>query len=49
MGRKLGLGVDAVRQRAVEGFGKAPEQLGRADASALITQLGEEIGKRSAA
>ena len=49
MGRKLGLGVDAVRQRAVEGFGAAPEQLGRADASALITQLGEEIGKRSAA
>jgi hypothetical protein len=49
MGRKLGLGADAVRQRAVEGFGKAPEQLGRADASALITQLGEEIGKRSAA
>ena len=49
MGRKLGLGVDAVRQRAVEGFGKAPEQLGRTDASALITQLGEEIGKRSAA
>ena len=49
MGRKLGLGAEAVRQRAVEGFGKAPEQLGRADASALITQLGEEIGKRSAA
>jgi hypothetical protein len=26
-----------------------PEQLGRADASALITRLGEEIGRRSAA
>jgi hypothetical protein len=49
LGRKLGLGAEAVRQRAVEGFGKAPEQLGRADASALITALGEEIGKRSAA
>jgi len=49
MSRKLGLGADAVRQRAVELFGTPPEQLARADASALISRLGDEIGRRSAA
>ncbi|MDD5309041.1 MAG: Rad52/Rad22 family DNA repair protein [Deltaproteobacteria bacterium] len=49
MGRKLGLGADAVRQRAVELFGAEPEQLDRADASILITKLGEEIERRRAA
>jgi hypothetical protein len=49
MGRKLGLGADAVRQRAVELFGDGPEQLDRADASILITKLGEEIERRRAA
>jgi hypothetical protein len=49
MGRKLGMGADAVRQRAVELFGDGPEQLDRADASAFITKLGEEIERRRAA
>jgi len=49
MSRKLGLGADAVRQQSMELFGAVPEQLARADASALISRLGDEIGRRSAA
>jgi hypothetical protein len=43
MARSLGLSADAVRQRSVQAFGVIPEQLSRADASALIGELGEAL------
>jgi hypothetical protein len=47
MGRSLGLSADQIRDRSTELFGVHPEHLSRADASALITELGAGLGQPS--
>ena len=44
LGRSIGQSVDGIRQRAIDRFGRVPEQLSRTEASILISEMNKSVG-----